>query len=93
MLFASYVRVDISSFIMFFEHVLQAAMRILEESPLIEADHYKGDLLCTVLDLPDTFWQEHPDLKNYMIDIKREFEIMLDTIEDDIVPRLSSFDS
>ncbi|MCG8671949.1 MAG: contact-dependent growth inhibition system immunity protein [Pseudomonadales bacterium] len=72
-------------------HVVPMAIRILEDSPLIEADHYKGDLLCTVLDLPEIFWDDHPEINNDMVVLKDEFEIMLETIEDEIIPRLSLF--
>ncbi len=37
------------------------ALTHLEQNPLAEGDFYPGDLLTTVLKIPQAYWQQHPD--------------------------------
>lgn len=39
------------------------ALEVLEAEPLIECDHYAGDLLEAVRECPEAFWATHPALK------------------------------
>ena len=37
------------------------ALAKLEQNPLAEGDFYPGDLLATVLKIPQPYWQQHSD--------------------------------
>lgn len=43
------------------EWLIPVALPILAETPLVEGAHWAGDLLASVLRVPEAFWQEHPD--------------------------------
>lgn len=43
------------------DHIVPAALRLLADDPLVEADYYPGDLLAAVLDLDPARWAAHPD--------------------------------
>ncbi|MFF5899104.1 contact-dependent growth inhibition system immunity protein [Streptomyces argenteolus] len=43
-------------------HVLPLAVRLLLEEPLLDARFYEGDLLLTVVGVPDPVWVLLPDL-------------------------------
>ncbi|MBA56858.1 MAG: hypothetical protein CMK89_20590 [Pseudomonadales bacterium] len=60
--------------------------------PLIETDYYRGDLLSAILGLPDDIWDEDPDSNNMMVEVKDELAIMLETVKDEIMPKLSTFE-
>jgi hypothetical protein len=40
------------------------ALTHLEQNPLAEGDFYPGDLLTTVLKVPQAYWQQHPDQRS-----------------------------
>jgi hypothetical protein len=42
-------------------HLMLRVMGVLESNPLVEGNYYPGDLLATVLRLPDKYWTDHPD--------------------------------
>jgi hypothetical protein len=42
------------------EVLTPVALTHLEQNPLAEGDFYPGDLLTTVLKLPQAYWQQHP---------------------------------
>jgi hypothetical protein len=42
------------------------ALEKLEEDPLVEANIYPGDLLNVVLDVPETFWSIHTDMRDVL---------------------------
>ena len=72
------------------EFLIPLALEILTENPLIEGDMYKGDLLANVADVPDQFWMRHPDLNNQLVEIKDELVVLVETIQDELIPTLSS---
>jgi hypothetical protein len=37
------------------------ALTQLEQNPLAEGDFYPGDLLTTILRIPQSYWQQHPE--------------------------------
>ena len=43
--------------------VVPTALEILEKALLLEAEHYRGDLLVVVLRLPPDFFRKRPDLR------------------------------
>lgn len=55
--------------------LLPRALELLKRDPLIEGDFYPGDLLASVLRLPQSYWQHHPDLAE-------EAKVLLDSIEE-----------
>jgi hypothetical protein len=40
--------------------LVPVALTHLEQNPLAEGDFYPGDLLDTVLQIPQAYWQQHP---------------------------------
>jgi hypothetical protein len=44
-------------------YLVPIALEHLEAEPFAEGDFYPGDLLCSVLSLPQAFWTDHPGLK------------------------------
>ena len=73
-------------------HILPIALATLQMDPLIETDYYRGDLLSAILGLPDDIWDEDPDSNNMMVEVKDELAIMLETVKDEIMPKLSTFE-
>jgi|KBSSwiStaDraftv2_1062776.scaffolds.fasta_scaffold3824566_1 CDI immunity proteins len=41
-------------------YLVPVALKELSSDPLTEGDFYPGDLLCAVLQVPNTFWQQQP---------------------------------
>ena len=41
--------------------VVARAIEILNENPLIDTEFFQGDLFKAVLQLPEVYWQAHPD--------------------------------
>ncbi len=70
--------------------LVPVALDILAVNPLAEGDMYKGDLLANIAAVPDSFWQQNPELNNQLVEIKNELEILIDTITEELVPSLSS---
>jgi hypothetical protein len=44
-------------------HLVPKALALLNGDPFLEADYYPGDLLMTVFQVHDAFWQPVPDLR------------------------------
>lgn len=42
------------------EHLMPRALDMLDQDPFIWDYHYPGELLKSVLDLPEDYWREHP---------------------------------
>lgn len=74
------------------EYTVPLALEFLEENPLAAGAMYRGDLLANVLNLPDGFWQSHPELNNRLVEIKYELEIVAETIAKELLPSISSFE-
>ena len=53
-------------------YLVPIAVERLRPNPLTAADHYEGDLLRSVLDVPSPFWAEHPDVREELTSIVRE---------------------
>jgi hypothetical protein len=55
------------------------ALGKLDEDPWIQGDFFEGDLLLTILRIPDQFWSEHPSelqrLTGVMTRLQRRREI------------------
>jgi hypothetical protein len=55
--------------------LLPRTLALLKRDPLIEGDFYPGDLLETVLRLPQPYWEQHPCLAE-------QAKAILDSIKD-----------
>ncbi|MEC5145507.1 contact-dependent growth inhibition system immunity protein [Chitinophaga sp. 212800010-3] len=53
-------------------YLVPLALEILQHDMLINAGMYAGDLLKTVLDVPASFWEAHPDLHKHLLDMMQE---------------------
>jgi hypothetical protein len=45
-------------------YLVPIALDHLDVEPFVEGDFYPGDLLCNVLSLPQSFWADHPHLRD-----------------------------
>jgi CDI immunity proteins len=43
------------------EYLMPKALNVLELNPLADGDFYAGDLLKSLLKLPEEYWKEHPE--------------------------------
>lgn len=48
------------------EYLLPLAFAHLQRNPWIDGDYYEGDLLQSVIGVPDSFWHSHPELKQQL---------------------------
>jgi CDI immunity proteins len=46
------------------EYLMPKALNILEVNPLADGDFYAGDLLESLMRLPEQYWKEHPENLN-----------------------------
>lgn len=51
------------------EIIMPGAMVILRQNLFAEGDYYEGDLLKVVLTSDQTYWDEHPDMKEEIISL------------------------
>jgi hypothetical protein len=51
------------------EHLAPLALERLEADPLAEGHMYPGDLLVSVLRLPETYWSTHPNESRRMAEV------------------------
>jgi len=72
------------------EFLVPVALDLLAENPLAEGGMYKGDLLANIAAISDGFWQAHPELNNQVVEIKKDLDIIMGTITEELVPSLSS---
>jgi hypothetical protein len=66
------------------------ALDHLSSNPLAEGDYYRGDLLESVLRLPDEFWEAHPALNNDVVELAVEVAQARDRLTE-LVPALERF--
>lgn len=45
------------------DYLVPLAVKRLKSNPMLEARHYEGDLLRSLLDLPSEFWNSRPELQ------------------------------
>ncbi|WP_144393869.1 contact-dependent growth inhibition system immunity protein [Pleionea sediminis] len=74
------------------ERVLPRAFDILEKNPIAQGGLHLGDLLTSVLSVPESFWEDHPELSRRLVDIREELEALRVSIIEDWLPSLSRFD-
>lgn len=58
------------------------ALEKLEEDPLAEGDYYPGDLLNVVLQLPETFWSVHTDMRDVLRQVVSKTKELLVSLEE-----------
>lgn len=49
------------------KYLVPVALDHVEEHPLAAGDFYPGDLLKNVTDVPETFWNDHPALRERLV--------------------------
>jgi hypothetical protein len=42
-------------------HLVPGALEVLEENPLVDGGHYRGELIRSVLAVDPAYWEEHQD--------------------------------
>ncbi|WP_429417673.1 contact-dependent growth inhibition system immunity protein [Nocardia sp. GAS34] len=57
------------------------ALNLLEKDPLAHGDYYPGDLLVTVLRLPDDYWSENRDVTNRLIRLTAGLASVTDIVQ------------
>lgn len=74
------------------QHLVPLALDKLEENPLIDGGLYAGDLLSSLISLSSEFWSNYPDLNDRVVEIKFTVECLAETLNNDILPKLSKFE-
>jgi len=62
-------------------YVLPIALEIVETAPLLESDHFKGDLLAAILRASKEFYREHPELRARVAKLLETLPAALDTLD------------
>jgi hypothetical protein len=70
------------------EYLLPLAFERLSKNPFVEGNYYPGDLLVSVLSIPDKFWKEHPDLYWELSEIMNSVMTLRKTIEEAVIPEI-----
>ncbi|MBI1248256.1 hypothetical protein GC197_10520 [bacterium] len=58
------------------------ALETLQEDPLVDANLYPGDLLNMVLDVPETFWSVHTDMRDVLRQVVAKTKELLVSLEE-----------
>lgn len=58
------------------------ALERLQEDPLVEANYYPGDLLNVLLDVPETFWSVHTDMRDVLCQVIAKTKQLLGYLEE-----------
>ncbi|WP_339743358.1 contact-dependent growth inhibition system immunity protein [uncultured Rubinisphaera sp.] len=61
--------------------LIPLALEKLEKAPLVESNCYPGDLLKVVLDVPETFWNVHTDMRELIREIVLRSKELLESLE------------
>jgi hypothetical protein len=76
------------------QYLVPNALTLLERDPFMEADLHTGDLLMSVFNVDDAFWQRSPELRRRavaILDSALEREAELDVVDRrELWPRLVS---
>ncbi len=62
------------------QHLMPRALGILESNPLAEGDLYEGDLLGSMLKLPQAFWDSNPDYFQRALAISKNALLKIEAI-------------
>lgn len=67
--------------------VVPIALRLIRDNPMVEGDLYPGDLLVAVLNVPRSYWRDHAEHCNKLVQVvvSRSFEL------DEFEREISSF--
>ncbi|GAB2196980.1 hypothetical protein MAH4_09860 [Sessilibacter sp. MAH4] len=74
------------------EFLIPLALDLLESDPLVSGAFYRGDLLENVVNVPESFWNQHPELNNRLVEVRIEFEGVFSTMSKNIWPSLQHFE-
>lgn len=58
------------------------ALEKLQEDPLVDANYYPGDLLNAVLDVPETFWSVHANMRDVLRQVVAKTKELLVSLEE-----------
>jgi hypothetical protein len=72
-------------------YVVPKALTALEIDCLLEAEHYRGDLLSVVLQIKQEFWLTNPILNNELVDIRIQLDQIIQTASEEIAPLFGTF--
>ncbi|MEL7085557.1 MAG: contact-dependent growth inhibition system immunity protein [Cyanobacteria bacterium P01_A01_bin.3] len=64
------------------EYTVPIAINMLEKNILASGNRYIGDLLSTVAQVEEAFWQNNPELNNRLVEIKIEVESTVETLNE-----------
>jgi hypothetical protein len=70
------------------QFLIPLTLDILECDPLAAGHLFRGDLLESVASVPIEFWASNPSLNNRLVEIAADLNIIRETIEKDLVPKL-----
>lgn len=67
------------------------ALDVLSENPFAHGARYPGDLLASLLKVPDAFWEEHPELNNDVVELAADVNWVLEFFASNVCPVLARF--
>ena len=74
------------------KYLVPLVLDILEKDPIAEGNLFKGDLLNSVINLPEDFWLKNTTLNDRVVEIKTDLETIHQTISTELLPILKKFD-
>ncbi|WP_460531543.1 contact-dependent growth inhibition system immunity protein [Chitinimonas naiadis] len=72
-------------------YLVPIALNLLMDNPYAEGNFYPGDLLVSVLGIPESFWKAHPPLNNTMVELAHVVSLRHELTESQLLPALQGF--
>ena len=66
-------------------YLLPLALDQLETDLLSSGDFYSGDLLNSVTQVDDSFWDNNPELNNRVVELKTDIEQAIETLSESLL--------
>jgi hypothetical protein len=63
-------------------YLIPLAVEHLRTNPMAQGDFYEGDLLKNVLEVPTSYWNEHPEQRNEVAAVVQEFLTQVEQNDD-----------
>ena len=67
------------------------ALEHVENNPFVESAFYRGDLLTSLLAVPEAFWAEYPELNNRVVELAVHVHQVHELLVSELLPALQRF--
>ena len=71
--------------------LVPVALERLAINPFAEGAYYRGDLLVSLLSVPQEFWPKHPELNNAVVELGLEMRQVHELLVSELLPGLQRF--